>query len=108
MTKEILMQFLGFHSNATAREYMFLVWEPPKESREFTVTIAQEAFHAHRVSFQDGPDVCSLKLRRELATSGNQPSESLFHISNAELEEYRTSHSPRKRSVFARKPTQTV
>lgn len=99
MTREILMQFMGFHSNATVREYMFLVWEPSTESREFTVTIAQEAFAAHRVSFQDGPDVCSLRLRRELATSKNYPSQSLFHITDAELEEYRSSHSPRKRSV---------
>ena len=78
MSKELLMQFVGFSSKETVREYVFTVREPATEPREFTLTIANEAFTKHRISFQDAPGVCSLKLRRELATSGNQSSRHAF------------------------------
>jgi len=106
MSKEILMQFIGFSSKPTVREYTFTVREAAIEPREFTVTIANEAFNEHRLRFQDAPDVCSLKLKRELANFANHPPESHFHITNAELEEYRSSHAVPRRSVFARRPTE--
>jgi len=106
MSKELLMQFVGFSSKETVREYVFTVREPATEPREFTLTIANEAFTKHRISFQDAPGVCSLKLRRELATSGNNPPETHFHITDLELEDYRSSHSPRPRSPFARRPVE--
>ena len=99
------MQFVGFQSKSIAREYTFMVREASSEIREFTITITQEAFNARRVSFQDAPDVCSLKLRRELAACENHPSESLFQITDAELEDYRSSHAARKRNAFSRKPS---
>ena len=106
MSKELLMQFVGFSSKETVREYVFTVREPAAQPREFTLTIANEAFTKHRISFQDAPNVCSMKLRRELATSGNNPSETHFHITDLELEDYRSTHSPRQRSPFARKPVE--
>lgn len=102
-----MMQFVGFESNAKAREYTFVVREASTEPREFTVTIAHEAFSEHRIRFQDAPDVCSLKLRRELTTHGNKPPESHFHITNAELDDYRNSHTSSHRSMFHRDPNQT-
>jgi hypothetical protein len=106
MSKELLMQFVGFSSKDTVREYTFTVREPANEPREFTLTIANEAFTSHRISFQDAPGVCSLKLRREFATNGNNPAATHFHISDLDLEDYRSSHSPRPRSPFARKPVE--
>ena len=44
MSKELLMQFVGFSSKETVREYTFTVREPATEPREFTLTIANEAF----------------------------------------------------------------
>jgi len=35
MSKKILMQFAGFESKATAREYTFIVREGSTEPREF-------------------------------------------------------------------------
>jgi len=98
------MQFAGFESKATAREYTFVVREASTEPREFTITIAQEAFSEHRVRFQDAPDICSLKLRRELTASSNHPLESHFHITDAELDDYYRSHASPKRSTFQRRP----
>jgi len=98
------MQFVGFESKATAREYTFMVREASVEPREFKITIAHEAFREHGIRFQDAPDVCSLKLRRELTASSNHPLESHFHITDAELDDYRKSHTPQKRSMFDRRP----
>jgi hypothetical protein len=105
MSKEIIMQFVGFTSNAHAREYKFVVREVSIETREFTVAIANEAFNEHRVRFQDAPDVCSLKLRRELINGANLSPESHFYVTNAELDDYRTNHAVARRLPFARRPS---
>lgn len=103
MNKELLMQFVGFESKLTAREYTFTVWETDAEQREFKIAIALEAFNARRVRFQDAPDICALKLRSEFATHGNHPPKSHFKITDAELEDYRSAHtSPRRRRLTAK------
>ena len=106
MSKEILMQFLGFESNETGREYIFSVLEPETEPRKFTITITHDAFTTRRVRFQDAPDVCSAKLRRELTASGNHPVDSHFLVSDMELDDYRNSHASPKRNIFNRTPTE--
>jgi hypothetical protein len=93
MSQNILVQFVGFQSKEYAREYTFTVRVRETEPREFTLSIANEAFSTQRVRYQDAPDVCSHKLHRELAASENHPSESHFRLSNAELDEYRASHN---------------
>ena len=101
MSQKILMQFVGFSSGSAAREYTFTVREVSTEPREFVVSIPLEAFNARRVRFQDAPDVCALRLRHELDASDNHPSKSRFQITNAELEDYSSQHTPRK-NVFGR------
>lgn len=101
--EEILMQFVGFTSNALEREYTFMVREVSVEPREFTVGIANEAFNKRRLRFQDAPDICSLKLRRELANGANSLPESHFHLTDAELDDYRTSHEAPRRTPFVRR-----
>lgn len=103
MSKDIIMQFLGFSVKPLAREYTFMVREPSVEPREFTIVIANEAFSERRLRFQDGPDVCSAKLRRELLNGANLAPESRFDLTNAELEDYRTSHSAPHRIPFSRR-----
>lgn len=92
MSDNVMVQFVGFQSKAQVREYMFTVRERETEPREFTVSIANEAFDTRRVRFQDAPDICSHKLHRELAATENHPPKSHFSLSNAELDEYRTTH----------------
>jgi hypothetical protein len=104
MSKEISMQFVGFESKATTREYSFIVREASVEPREFTITIAHEAFSERRVRFQDAPDVCSLRLRFELTKSANHPPESHFHITNAELDDYYRQHPFPTRNILPGKP----
>jgi hypothetical protein len=94
VSKELLVQFVGFEVKPLAREYIFTVRESSTERREFTLAISNEAFNGHRVRYQDAPDVCSMKLRRELATYANHPPETRYEISEADLDDYRTMHSP--------------
>lgn len=107
MSKEVIVQFMGFASKPSVREYTFTVREASMEPREFTLTIPNEAFNSHGLRFQDAPDVCSIKLRNELAAHANHPPETHFDITAVELEDYRTSHAPRTpKSPFARKPVE--
>jgi hypothetical protein len=93
MTENVNVQYVGFESKALVREYSFLVREAANGTREFAITIVNEAFISHRLRYQDGPDICSLKLHRELAASANQPPQTYYRISESELDEYRDSHT---------------
>lgn len=107
MSNEVVMQFVGFEVKTLVRVYTFSVREPASDPREFTLAIPNEAFNERRVRYQDAPDVCSLKLRRELATYANHPPETHYGITDAELEDYRSSHAARSaKTPFGRKPEQ--
>ena len=107
MNSEARIEFIGFEAKAQVREYTFTVREPAGDPREFTLTILNQAFQDRRVRYQDAPDVCSVKLKRELATFANHPPGTHYRITDAELDDYRSAHEPRKaRSPFARKPVE--
>ena len=107
MSNDPIVQFHGFEAKVLVREYKFTVREAPGELREFTLTIDNAAFHDRRIRYQDAPDICSLKLRRELAAYANHPPKTHYRITDIELEEYRTAHTPPKaRSLFSRGNTQ--
>ncbi len=107
MSATIIVQYVGFQAKALVREYTFSVRETADEPLEYTLTIANEAFDAHRVRFQDAPDICSLKLHRELAASANHPPKTHYRLTDAELEEYRGAHAPKAaRSPYSHKPAQ--
>jgi hypothetical protein len=91
MNGNILVQYVGFETKGLMREYTFSVRER-EGLREFTIGIASEAFNLHHARYQDAPDICSLKLQRELAAGANHPTESHFCLSDAELDEYHAAH----------------
>ena len=105
MSSEVIMEFMGFQSDSEGREYTFVVREGSTARRQFTISIAQQAFTENRVRFQDAAEVCALKLRRELTASENQPGVSHFLVTDEELEDYRKSHDRPKSRIFDRKPT---
>jgi hypothetical protein len=105
MSDDILVRLVGFKSKRLGREYTFTVRGSSMETREFTLTIANEAFNDRRVRYQDAPDICSLKLQHELATCANCSTGTHFDITDQDLEEYRSSHVPRTaRSLYGRRP----
>lgn len=100
-------QYVGFKAKATVREYSFLVRESSIEPREITFTILNEAFTSRRLSFQNAPDICSLKLHRELADSANNSLKTHYRISETELDDYRESHSSKAaKGLYPQKPAQ--
>lgn len=107
MSREVIVEFVGFEAGAHARVYSFTAREPFSEPRDFTLTISNSAFADHLISYQDAPDICSRKLRRELAAYGNNPPETRLDITVADLVDYRSTNSHRKaHSMFARKPSE--
>ena len=77
------------------REYKFIVRGALNETSEFTLTIGSEAFGSRRVRFQDAPEICSLRLRRELAAFENHPPQANYCINETDLDDYRCSHAPK-------------
>ena len=101
----VIVEYVGFVTNAGGREYSFLVREALSEPREFTLTIGSESFNTRRVRYQDAADICSRKLHRELDLHANHPPQTSYRISDAELEDYRDSHAPKSaRSLYPRSP----
>jgi hypothetical protein len=104
---KVLVQYVGYKPKGLLREYTFNVREGSDDPREFTLTIPNEAFSAHRARYQDAPDICSLKLQRELVTYANHPPKTDFKVTDGELDDYRTAHTPKSaRHVYTRKAQQ--
>jgi hypothetical protein len=97
MSRSVIVQYAGFRSKSLVREYCFLVRDVSSEPREFTFTILNEAFRSHRVRYQDAPEICSIKLHRELAEQLNHPLKTHYRITDIELNTYHDSHLSRKR-----------
>lgn len=100
MTDKTTVQYMGFEANISERVYVFSVRKVPDEPREISLSIANEAFVSHRASYQDGPNICSLKLHRELAVQDSHPTESSYRISDVELGDYRDAHTPKRAHGF--------
>lgn len=95
MSLNVIVQYVGFRAKAHVREYSFVVRQAFNETSEFTLTIGNEAFGSRRVRFQDAPEICSLRLQRELAAFGNHPPQAHYQISETDLDDYRNAHAPK-------------
>jgi len=104
MSDSAIVQYRGFEVKLLVREYTFNVREAGSE-REFTLSIENDAFVSHRARYQDAPSICSLRLNAELLAHANQPPESQFAITSAELETFRAARTPKVApSPYGRKP----
>jgi hypothetical protein len=106
MSTSIIVQYIGFQAKSLSREYTFHV-RGAAEERDFTLNIANEAFISHRARYQDAPAICSERLQAELAAHSNNPAETQFVITAAELDSYRAARSPKTpQKLWGRKPTE--
>ena len=96
MGENLNVQYVGFESKALVREYSFVLRRALNETTGFTLTIGNEAFDSRRVRFQDAPEICSLRLHRELAVFGEQTPHANYQISEKDLDDYRSSHAPKR------------
>jgi len=95
MANEPRPEYVGFTVNEKTREYQLQVRRPGDEPHQFTVAISNKAFLANRIRYQDAPEICFLKLQRELDASGDGFPASHLTVADAELEEYKTAHTPK-------------
>ena len=95
MSDAVVLQYVGFETRGAVREYTFTRRESGGESCEYFVTIANAAFVAHRVRYQDAPDICSLRLHREFASQTDHPPSTRFCVTDAELADYKAAQTPK-------------
>lgn len=95
MSDTVSLQYVGFETKGAVREYVFTVRGNDGVRSEYFVTIASDAFVAHRVRYQDAPEICSLRLHREFAAGTDHPSSTCFSVTDAELADYRDAHTPK-------------
>lgn len=91
----VVLQYVGFETKGAIREYTFTLRGTGGASSEYFVTIANDAFVAHRVRYQDAPDICSLRLHREFATQTDHSPSTRFSVTDAELAAYQDTHAPK-------------
>jgi hypothetical protein len=86
-----VVRYMGFRATPRGREYTLRVSDVAA-SREFVLVISHQSFAEHETRFQDGPDVCSAKLRRELAADPDLPPGEGITLTAQDLLEYRNTH----------------
>ena len=91
----VVLRYLGFETKGVVREYAFALHASGGESSEYFVTIPNAAFVEHRVRYQDAPNICSLRLRRELASETEHPPSTRFSITDAELADFKEAYAPK-------------
>jgi len=101
--RHLSIEYLGFRSVGDRREYL-LCAKLGTASCEYTVWIANAAFTAGRALFQDGPDICYQKLRRELGDA-ELAGDQTFEVTESELVDYRSSHTPPQRRSASQSST---
>ena len=94
MSDTFVLQYVGFESKGAVRECAFTL---RGTDSEYFVTISNDAFVAHRVRFQDAPEICSLRLHREFAARTDHPPSIRFSVTDAELADYKDAHTPKSK-----------
>lgn len=95
MTIPLRSEYVGFTVDETSRIYTMRV-RKPGEVHEFRIAVPNRYFLSKRVRYQDAPDLCFLKLARELERCGlDALPEPHMEITDAELDAYREAHTPK-------------
>jgi hypothetical protein len=89
------VEYVGFRAQERSREYTLLVKRVGDDPRTFTLAIPTEAFLAHRLRYQDAPEICFIKLQRELAACPDGLPQAYLSVTDSDLLEYRQAHSPK-------------
>jgi hypothetical protein len=90
------VEYLGFKSLETTREYSLRVHQGTTSVQEVTIVIESAAFVGKLVRYQDGPELCFHKLQRALAVAAEadvMPARLL--VTDADLADYAAAHAPK-------------
>jgi hypothetical protein len=100
------VEYVGFTTEGTARVYTLRA-RTGSDYRSFTLAIPSAAFATGRVRYQDAPEICFIKLRRELEAGADASDGARFDVSDTELDEYRAAHAPRPSPRRSKTPAAT-
>ena len=101
-SRNVIVRYGGFRATTRGREYTMHVADG-LSSREFVLLIPHQAFADREARFQDAPDVCSSKLRRELAADPGLIPNACMAVTAQDLLDYRGEHtSPLKKRERAK------
>ena len=91
------IQYVGYQPQPNVRTYTFRVIDALVEAREFKVSIKTESLSNNKFKYQDIPDLCFTKLKRDLTFETEEnPLPLRFTVSDAELQSYVEEHYPAK------------
>jgi hypothetical protein len=90
------IQYAGFNLQTDSRNYTFHVIDPPEKTREFTINVLGEAFRIPPFKIQDGPGICMVRLRQELARETQESrAEPSLYIGQSDISEYIEHNYPK-------------
>ena len=90
------VEYLGFTSLETTREYNLRVHQGTTAVQDVTIVIESAAFVGKLVRYQDGPELCFHKLQRALAAAGDaQRMPERLVVTAADLADYAAAHAPK-------------
>jgi hypothetical protein len=90
------VEYVGFSTDGVARSYQLRATLVTGEMHDFVLVIRNEAFLGQRVRYQDGPEICYLRLQRELTTCGEGLPPLLQSVSDEDLAQYRQAHATKQ------------
>jgi hypothetical protein len=87
------VEYVGFTTRGAHRVYTLRIRRAAEEPQDVTVLIPNASFLAKRVRYQDGPEICFLKLQKALLAVADGPLGKELAVDDADLEDYRTAHT---------------
>jgi hypothetical protein len=93
-TRPVAVRYLGFQNTDEGRAYTLRV-DGPGAPRTVVVTIPHSAFQTKKARFQDAPEICFVKLQRELASNAELPDGLEMLVSADDMDDYREGQTRR-------------
>lgn len=105
------VEYLGFHTGETTRDYRLAVRQADGQCDEFVIAIELEAFLSRRVRYQDAAEICFRQLQsameaRALAPESPAPARRQT-VTDETLRDYRETHAPKVRQAATPRPATT-
>lgn len=89
------VEYVGFSADDVYRRYTLRVRLATDETHDFVLMIPNEAFLSRRLRYQDAPEICYLRLQRDLTTYGEALPPDQQSVTDADIDEYRIAHAPK-------------
>ena len=97
------VRYLGFDCTGDGRSYRLRA-DVAGAPRQVTVMVPNEFFAAHKLRFQDAPELCVARLQREIDSGADVTDGLELRVTPDELDAYRESQARRPSERRSRPP----